>query len=198
MGVHCTNAHTYTHELMYTRPLLGSICTGALHKACGRLPHKNTCSRTRAILVPCTGTVRSTGSLTHVAPNVALFHAHMLGTFPKHMPVFTRVAQGPYTPISTCTNYAHVPRHALNAVDRHVPVCHGSAQARAVSDRVGDLCRHERRLQPVPVQASNAGSTGDVTSPGPSHRPRDSRPAPSPQRGVEGRIRPQRQNSGGP
>ena len=37
-----------------------------------------------------------------------------------------------------------------------------------------------------------------LRAPGPSNRPREGRPAPSPQQGVEGRIRPQRRNSGGP
>ena len=44
----------------------------------------------------CTGTVRGTDSTTHVAPNVALSRAHMLGLrgririLPQHMPIFTR------------------------------------------------------------------------------------------------------------
>ena len=65
---------------MYARPLLGPICMHVLHEACGRISHKSTCSRTRAILVPYTGTVRSAGSFTHVAPNKPLFYAHMFGT----------------------------------------------------------------------------------------------------------------------
>ena len=152
VGAHCMEAHTHTHELMYARPLLEPICTRALHEACGRIPHKNTCSRIRAILVPCTGTVRSSGLSTHVASNEALSHAHMLGTqgrtrtLPQYIPVFTQAVQGSYMPISTRTNSAHVPKHAPNAVDRPVPVQHGPARVRAVSDRVGDLCRHERRL----------------------------------------------------
>ena len=143
------HSHAQAHE---TRLLLEPICTRALHEACGCISHKNTCSRTRAILVPCTGTVRSKGSLTHVAPNKALSRAHMLGTqgrirtLLQHMPVFTRTVQGLYTPISTRTNSAHVPRHAPNAADRPVPRQYGRARARAVSDRVGNLCRHERRL----------------------------------------------------
>ncbi|CAN0040507.1 unnamed protein product, partial [Ascophyllum nodosum] len=48
------------------------------------------------------------------------------------------------------------------------------------------------------VQASSGGSTGDVTGPGSSDRPREGRPAPSSQGRVEGRLRPQRRNSGGP
>ena len=78
-----------------------------------------------------------------------------------------------------------------------MPVHHSPTQARAVSDRVGDLCHHDRRLQPGPVQAASGGSTGDVTGPGPFHRPRKGRPVSSPQRGVEGRIRPQRRNNSG-
>ena len=50
----------------------------------------------------------------------------------------------------------------------------------------------------MPVQTSSGGSTESVTGPGPSRRPREGRPAPNPQRGMEGRIRPQRRDSGGP
>ena len=57
---------------------------------------------------------------------------------------FPRAVQRPYTPISTRTNSAHVPRHAHNGVDRPVSVQHDHARARAVSERLGDLCRHEK------------------------------------------------------
>ena len=123
VGEHCIEAHTHTHELMYARPLLEPICTRTLHEACEHIPHKNVYSRTRAMWVPCTGTVRSAGSSTHVAPNEALSHAHMLGirgrtcTLTQYMPVFTRAVQGPYTPISTRTDSAHVPRHVPDEVD---------------------------------------------------------------------------------
>ena len=138
VGAHCMEAHTHMHELMYARLLLEHICTRALHEACRRIPHKNTCSRTLAILVPCTGTVRSAGLCTHVAPNEALPHAHMPGTrgrpriLPQYIPVFTQAVQGPYTPISTRTNSAHVPGHTPNAVDRRVPVQHGPVRVRVV------------------------------------------------------------------
>ena len=70
--------------------------------------------------------------------------------------------QGLYTSISTRTNSAYVPRHAPNGVIRPVTVQHDHARARAVSDRLGDLCRHERRFRPVSVQASSKGSAGGV------------------------------------
>ena len=50
----------------------------------------------------------------------------------------------------------------------------------------------------MPVQASSGGSTGGVIGQRPSHRPQDGRHAHSPQLVVEGRIRPQRRNSGSP
>ena len=161
-------------------------------------------TRTRTITCTCTGTVRSAGSSTYVAPNEALSYAHMLGTrertrtLPLYVLGFTRAVQGPYTPISTRTNSAHVPRHAPNGVVRPVTVQHDHARAHAVSDRLGDRCRHERRFRPVSVQASSGGSAGGVTGPGLSNRPREGRPAPSPQGEMEGRIRPQRRSSGGP
>ena len=99
VGVHYKEAHTHTQNIMYARPLLKPICTRALHEACGRIPHKTTRSHTRAILVPCTSTVRSAGSSTHVAPNEALSHAHMLGTrgrtrtLLQYMPVFNPAVQ---------------------------------------------------------------------------------------------------------
>ena len=135
-------------------------------------------TRTRTITCTCTGTVRSAGSSTYVAPNEALSYAHMLGTrertrtLPLYVSGFTRAVQGPYTPISTRTNSAHVPRHAPNGVVRPVTVQHDHARAHAVSDRLGDRCRHERRFRPVSVQASSGGSAGGVTGPGLSNRPR--------------------------
>ena len=163
VSTYCTEAHKHTHDHMY------------LHQ----------CRKKRRLIH------------THVAPNEALPPAHILGQrertriLPLYVPGFTRAVQGPYTPISTRTNSAHVPRHTPNGVVRPVTVQHDHARAREVSDLLGNLCRHEKRVRPVSVQAKSGGSAGSVTGPGPSNRPREGRPAPSPQGGMEGRIRPQ-------
>ena len=101
--------HTHTHELMYARPLLDPIYTRVLHEARGCIPQKNTCCRTRAILVSCTGPVRSAGSSTHVSPNEALFHAHMLGTR-EHTRTLTAVDAGFYSSRARPV-HAHKPTH---------------------------------------------------------------------------------------
>ena len=55
----CTGSRTraHLHTLPHTSssthaPSLELICTRISHKACGRRPHRSTCSRTRTILVP--------------------------------------------------------------------------------------------------------------------------------------------------
>ena len=71
---------TLTRTIPCTRAPCSNPSVRAHCKACGRILHKNIFSRTQAIPVPCTGPVRSASSSTHVAPNEALSHAHMLGT----------------------------------------------------------------------------------------------------------------------
>ena len=116
-------------------------------------------------------------------------------TLPRYVLSFIRAVQGRHTPISTRTNSAHAPRHAPKGVIRPVTVQYDHARARAVSGPLSDLCRHERRFRSVSVQASSGGSAGGVTGPGPFNRPREGRPALSPQGGGKGRIRPQRRSS---
>ena len=119
-------------------------------------------------------------------------------TLPRYVLSFIRAVQGRHTPISTRTTSAHVPRHAPNGVIRPITVQYDHARARAVSDRLSDLCRHERRFRSMSVQASSGGSAGGVAGPGPFNRPREGRPAPSPHGGRKGRIRPQRRSSRSP
>ena len=155
VGAHCTEAHTHTHDHIY------------LHR-----------HRKERRLIHTRRTQRSSSSRTHARHTKTYSHLTAVRVG------FTCAMQGPYTPISTRTNSADVPRHIPNGVGRPVTVQHDHARACAVSDQLSDLCRHERRFWPVPVQASSGGSTGSVKGPGPSNRPREGRPAPSPQRGM--------------
>ena len=115
--------HSHARSHVRVPPARTHFHARIARKACGRIPHENTCSRTRAILVSCTDTVRSVGASTHVAPNKVLSHAHMLGTrgrtrtLPQYMPVLPVPFKARTTPISTHTNSAHVPKYAHNAVD---------------------------------------------------------------------------------